>query len=287
MPRLTAKDKIAIRKDKSTHSITQLTEKYGVSKATVHRVLAGMGKDESVAEVNVPVMETTIDYEEFADVLAGKNVEPPPVKEKEKVDPVDDRATTRLAEGLFKEIEAEEMPRVQEEIAEMMEDPVKRTQVLQRIMLNLDNFSPLFTYIHDKTAFVTSLQSKSTLELEAILKTMEQTRTTLNLANQFKHTFFMVGRATEVLGSRFLQLKTDGFLNTLQQQDTELNMIFRELAIEYAPKFSFQTRPEMRLGMLYCMTLLQVDNTNRLKDYLTARSTASVPEGQAEKFADI
>ena len=63
-------------------------------------------------------------------------------------------------------------------------------------------------------------------------------------------------------------------------------MIFRELAIEYAPRFNFQTRPEMRLGLVYVMTLLQVDNTNRIKAVI-ASAKEDVPAATQESFADL
>ena len=97
----------------------------------------------------------------------------------------------------------------------------------------------------------------------------------------------MVGKATEVLAPKVIGLKTTGFVETLMSQKQELDMIFRELAIDYAPKFTFQTRPEVRLAMLYGMTLLQVDNTNRIKDYVASKQEAEVPAETQEAFADL
>ena len=275
-------------------SITQLTEKYGVSKATVHRVLADGGGKVSFAEdtqsVEVPTMvraeqqQENPAYLEFADVLNGRERTPEPLKETkdEKKDPLREKALETLAESMFHEAESiTSMPKVK------VEDPIERTAVLQRIMLNLDNFAPLFSFIHNRQEFVASLHNKSVEELKGILKTMEQTRTTLNLANQIKNTFLMVGKATEVLAPKVIGLKTDGFVETLMSQKQELDMIFRELAIDYAPKFTFQTRPEVRLAMLYGMTLLQVDNTNRIKDYVASKQTAEVPAETQEAFADL
>jgi hypothetical protein len=258
-------------------SITDLTEKYGISKATVHRVLSDV-KEEEVQSVVIP---TTTELE-FGDILAGRERVPEQVKEsaEEKKDPTLNRAIERLAENMFAE-DTIAMPKV------MVEDPIERTSVLQRIMLNLDNFAPLFTFIHNRQEFVASLHTKSLEDLKGILKTMEQTRTTMNLANQIKNTFLMLGKATEVLAPRVFGLKTDGFVDGLMTQQQELNMIFREIAIEYAPKFTFQTRPEVRLAMLYGMTLLQVDNTNRIKEYAETKATAEVPQTTQEAFGDL
>jgi hypothetical protein len=197
-------------------------------------------------------------------------------------DPLLNKAIDRLAEDMFsRPAEQLSMPVVR------VEDPIERTAVLQRIMLNLDNFAPMFSFIHNRQEFVASLHSKSLADLKGILTTMEQTRTTMNLANQIKNTFYMVGKATEVLAPKVIGLKTDGFVETLMSQKQELDMIFRELAIEYAPKFTFQTRPEVRLAMLYGMTLLQVDNGNRIKAYVEEKAEAQVPEATKEAFGDL
>jgi hypothetical protein len=289
MPRLTKQDKDALRRDKSKMSIAQLTDKYGVSKATVHRVLAGMGKDEH-DDVVVPTISGIGDdlVQEFSNVLTGRD-EVPMVKESdvEKMEkPEDKRANERLAEHLFTEDKSEVVD-IPDDIMQMVEDPVERSAVLQRIMLNLEYFAPMFSFIHDKENFVQNLHSKSLTDLKGILKTMETTRTTVNLSNQMKQTFLMIGKGTEVLGSKFLNLKTDGFVANLVAQKQELDMIFRELAIEYAPRFTFQTRPEMRLAMLYGMTLLQVDNTNRIKEFVQSRAKVEVPESTTNSYADI
>jgi len=285
MPRLTKQERDSIRNDKGKMSITQLTEKYGVSKATVHRVLQGSSKTtfEDTSSVNVPTTSMMGDDfgREFTEVLTGQS-EPPPRKEEDE--PALDRyASSKLAENLFADIE--EAPMMEDII--QVEDPVERNAVIQRIMLNLDNFAPVFTFIHNKEEFVRSLHHKSLTDLRGILKTMETTRTTVNLSNQMKQTFMMVAKGTEVLGNRFLNLKTGGFTEQLLAQKQELDMIFRELAIDYAPKFTFQTRPELRLAMLYGMTLLQTDNNNRIKEFVESKARVEVPETTEEKFGDL
>lgn len=293
MPRLTKEQKETIRKSKGSMSIAQMVDTYGVSKATIHRVLAGTAKEvsfEDKQEVDVPEMMTPA-VDEFSAVLEGRDYsEPAPVKEtkEERMEPAEDRrAIDRLASAMFKEEVEQTGSGVPQDLRTMVEDPVERTAVLQRIMLNLDNFGSVFTFIHDKGEFVKSLHRKTLDDLRGILKTMETTRTTVNLANQMKQTFLMVGKATEVLGGRFLMLKTDGFLDNLVSQKQELDMIFRELAIDYAPKFTFQTRPEVRLCMLYGMCLLSTDNTNRIKEFVDARSAQTVSQETTERFGDL
>jgi len=278
MPRLSKQDKEDIRQLKGKTSVGALVEKYGVSKATIHRVLA----DSSVTfeKSSTEHVEDSLLGQEFVQVLNGKDeaVEVPETNE------VDKHATERLAEAMF--MEEEKLEGI-ENFDVVTEDPVHRNAVIQRIMLNIDNFAPMFSFIHDKEEFVKNLHSKTLVDLEGILKTMETTRTTINLSNQMKQTFLMVAKGTEVLGNQFLNLKTDGFTAQLVAQKQELDMIFRELAIDYAPRFTFQTRPEVRLLMLYGMTLLQTDNNNRIKEFIEARSKVEVPEASTEKFGDL
>lgn len=297
MAKLSAKQKEQVRRDRESMSIGELTEKYGVSKATIHRIIADKKVEfaEERQEVLVPTVDSQDDAEqmnpafaEFGDVLSGRSDRTPEMaketkEEKAKKDPVLDEAVGKLADNLFSmpDEPITTMPKVR------VEDPVERTAVLQRIMLNLDHFAPLFTFIHNKQEFVQSLHHKSVEDLKGILKTMEQTRTTMNLANQIKSTFLLVGKATEVLAPKVFGLKTDGFVSTLMTQRQELDMIFRELAIDYAPKFTFQSRPEVRLAMLYGMTLLQVDNTNRIKDFVESKAEATIPETTEQAFADL
>jgi hypothetical protein len=284
--RLTAEQKLAVRRERATLSVPQLCEKYQVSRATIHRVLGGAGgqvASEKEMVVNVPTFTLAEEkVKEFSDVLSGGSKEE---EQPEREDPLRRRAEERLAEHLFQSSQPRGEPEPEPEPEPERENPVERHAVLQRIMLNLDNFAPMFPFIHNKQEFVKSLHGRTLADLKGILSTMEQTRTTINLANQFKQTFLMVSKATEVLGSKFL--KTDGFTERLLEQKEELNMIFRELAIDYAPRFTFQTRPEVRLGMLYAMTLLQTDNANRLKDMEKRVAEKPVAEGTAAAFADL
>lgn len=282
--KLSKEQRDAVRAERGRLSVPQLVEKYGVSRATIHRVLgrSEILSAESTQKVSVPILSD--DFAAIADVVSGRaSREPEPRHEPKPDDPLMSRAAERLADHLFTQPEPELAPEPEQE---PRENPVERNAVIQRIVLNLENFAPMFAFVHNKAEFVKSLHSRSLPDLKGILLTMEQTRTTVNLANQFKQTFLMASKATEVLGARYLTLKTDGFVDALQSQKQELDMIFRELAIEYAPRFNFQTRPEMRLGLVYVMTLLQVDNTNRIKAVI-ASAKEDVPAATQESFADL
>ncbi len=80
-----------------------------------------------------------------------------------------------------------------------------------------------------------------------------------------------------------MKLKTDGMTDALMTQQKELDYLFRELAIKHASKFSGTSEPEVRLLMLFGMTLLQTDATNRLRE----RMPTSAPTEAQDKYADL
>ena len=164
-------------------------------------------------------------------------------------------------------------------------------QLEQKIILNIQNFAPIFHFIKDKDAFIKSLHDKKNSELRGILTTLETTRTTVNLSNQMKQIFFMASKGVEVGGAMFLKLKTDGFTDGLVRQQQELDMIFREIAIEYAPMFKMTNKPELRLAMVFTMTLIQTDSMNRLKETFAQQQNIQTNKGEnsspEQKYEDL
>ena len=253
-----------------------MCDKYNVSKATVHRIVA----KEPTVSVNIPTVD-----DEFAGVLSGRQEKP---ERKEEVElprefPKEktlllDTAVDRLADQMF----TESLP---PHIVEA-ENRQERTSLTQRIVLNVDNFLPIFKFIDNKEQFIKSLHNKSVADLKGLLDTMETMRTTVNLANQMKSTFFIASRGVEIGGQRFLKMRTEGLTDALLQQKEELDMIFREIAIDYAPYFKVTTRPELRLAILFATTVVQTDNSNRIRDIMAQRSTVS-PQETEQKYGDL
>jgi hypothetical protein len=101
----------------------------------------------------------------------------------------------------------------------------------------------------------------------------------------------MASKGVEIGGAMFLKLKTDGFTDGLVRQQQELDMIFREIAIEYAPMFKMTNKPELRLAMVFTMTLIQTDSLNRLKDSISKQQfSKSEPEENSspeQKYNDL
>lgn len=305
----------AILADRGKMPIKDLVSKYNLSKATIHRVLAkegsasessGRSSGETTSRVEIPTIESNT--LEFINIIEGKS-EKQIDEEEAKRSIASSKAVEKAADKLFED--DDEADGINLVVSEPMtpkprrikaphihfgeeEDPVERNKLEQRIILNIENFAPIFHFIKDKDAFIRSLSSKSMSDLQGLLKTLENTRTTVNLSNQMKQTFYMAARGTEMLGAMFLKLKTQGFTEQLMQQQQELDMIFREIAIEYAPMFQITTKPELRLGMMFAMTLIQTDSSNRLKETLRAQmatgandNTDEEEQSPEQRFADL
>lgn len=300
-------------------SIKDICKSHNLSKATVHRVLAGgpatsavEGKSSGRSAPPTLFEATTI---ELSNILDDKPTNEMIQEEEKKQTKHTAQSLENLSEHLM------DMPLENEtEIIEKLskpprkskavgfsqskppadDDTEKHNQLEQRIILNVDNFAPLFHFIKDKEQFIKSLHNKSVWELEGILKTLETTRTTVNLSNQMKQSFFMASKGCEVFGGMFLSLKLQGLTDGFIQQQQELDMIFREIAIEYAPMFKITAKPELRLLMMFAMTAVQTDSSNRLKEALKAQNAmrmsnplspnveSQIPEpSTVDKFADL
>ena len=165
---------------------------------------------------------------------------------------------------------------------------VDRGDLTQRILFNVENFGPLLTGIvgTNPSEFIQGLERRGDLELKALLNTLERTRSVGNLAGGFKQTFYAVSQATEVV-TKLAGMKTEGFVEHLRQQDTEILMIMKELAIDQWERLKTMNTPEMRLGALFCLTLVQTDAANRMKSHLSNHLNAPVGGATVAQHADL
>jgi len=252
--KLTDEVKKGIAADRATGmSVKDCCSKYGVNKSTI----AKYGKEE-VQSVIVPTADLP-DLEARA-----RELETEPMKKMEE-QPKERRMVEAFVRKAVevKEEKEEELPRG---------DP---KELVQRILLNAESFPDVFPHPPSQT----SLAGKNVKELDELLKSMEHTRAVRTLSVQMKQVFLVSARATEVLGKAVLRLKTDGMTDALMTQQKELDYLFRELAIKHAGKFAGTSEPEVRLLMLFGMTLLQTDATNRLKERM--------PKEAEEKYSDL
>lgn len=172
---------------------------------------------------------------------------------------------------------------------EFIDPDFDRGECIQRIMFNVEHFAPLIRKIigENPDVFIQSLSSRSDKELEGLLGVIDRTRSVTNMATSMKHTFYMVAQGTEIVSTQLLGMKTQGFVRALQAQHSEIEMAIKELAIENYNKFNKMNRPEMRLGMLAVMTLVQVDSSNRLREAMETPKTESTKPETEEKYADL
>jgi hypothetical protein len=139
-------------------------------------------------------------------------------------------------------------------------------QLITRIQMNVENFAPLLKHIvkPDADTFLQELFYKEEAELKLLLRVIERARMTGNMANQFKHVFWMTTGALEA-GAPFIGIKAQGLSQALRQQDEEIGLILKEMALERADSFQQAQRPEVRLAFLVSTTLLSVDSMNRIR----------------------
>lgn len=178
-------------------------------------------------------------------------------------------------------------PTAVEEAKRIEDEAEQRSKYLSRIYLNVINFSDHLPFIKNQEKFLTSLHRKSTKELIALCQMIETQRSLGNVANQMKHSYFMVCRGAELLSQKYAKMKTQGFTDEMLKKERELNMIFQEIAIESADTLRAYTTPTMRLAMLTASTLMAVDNNNRVRDFKEQVEAKAVNPEISQQYGDL
>ena len=174
-----------------------------------------------------------------------------------------------------------------EEAKRIEDEAEQRSKYLSRIYLNVINFADHLPFIKNQEKFLTSLHRKSTKELIALCQMIETQRSLGNVANQMKHSYFMVCRGAEILSQKYAKMKTQGFTDEMLKKERELNMIFQEIAIESADTLRAYTTPTMRLAMLTASTLMAVDNNNRMRDFKEQVEAKAVNPEISQQYGDL
>jgi len=145
--------------------------------------------------------------------------------------------------------------------------PEETASIISRIHMNIDNFEPLLqnVLVPNKEQFLASIQRKSLRELKMTLKLIEDTRIIGTASIQMKNMLVVGAQFTELATSK-IGIRSQGFAQNILSQEEEITMVLRELALERVDSLRNIQRPEMRLAMLFSMTLLATDQANRLKD---------------------
>jgi hypothetical protein len=178
-------------------------------------------------------------------------------------------------------------PTAVEEAKRIEDEAEQRSKYLSRIYLNVINFSDHLPFIKNQEKFLTSLHRKSTKELIALCQMIETQRSLGNVANQMKHSYFMVCRGAEILSQKYAKMKTQGFTDEMLKKERELNMIFQEIAIESADTLRAYTTPTMRLAMLTASTLMAVDNNNRVREFKEQVEAKPVNPEISQQYSDL
>jgi hypothetical protein len=139
-----------------------------------------------------------------------------------------------------------------------------KAQLIQKITLNVQYYGDtiLKDLISDVGAFKASLIKKSPTELKNLLALFESTRNIESTSMYIRNTYFIGTKLLENFGG-FAKMKLRGLTDRLRAEQ-DLEMIFKEIAIAHASKFSKVTSPEMKLLMVTLSTIVQVDMMNRI-----------------------
>ena len=145
-----------------------------------------------------------------------------------------------------------------------------REDLIQRIVFNVQHFGSLLeTITGNKEAFIASLADKDGAELKHLLTTLERTRSVGTISAGFKQVFYIAAQGVEVT-SGFIGVKSSGFVAQLQQQDEEIGMCMKEIALNEWERLKNLDSPQVRLGMLFCLTLAQTHTRNEMMGYRDA-----------------
>ena len=182
----------------------------------------------------------------------------------------------------------EVVARGQRIVLEPPEPEIDREDIKQRIIFNVEHFAPHLKTItgENREAFLQSLGGRSSHDLQGLLTTIERTRSVGNLAAGFKQMFYVVGQAVET-GTRVIGMRTQGFSERLQEHDEEVTMCLKEIAINEWERLKAFDSPQIRLGSLFCLTLIQTDSRNRMNDQVRRVVQAPVNPSVAAANEDL
>jgi hypothetical protein len=147
----------------------------------------------------------------------------------------------------------------------------KRAEITQRIVFNIQHFGPQLEVItgSNREAFLQGLSALSTPQLSETLTTLERTRSVGTISAGFKQVFYIAAQGVEVT-SGLVGVKSNGFVAQLQQQDEEIGMCMKEIALNEWERLKNLDSPQVRLGMLFCLTLAQTHTRNEMLSYRDA-----------------
>ncbi len=161
--------------------------------------------------------------------------------------------------------EEEELPQRQRRATTVEPIRYNREDLIQRIVFNVQHFGSLLETItgSNKEAFIASLADKEGFELKHLLTTLERTRSVGTISAGFKQVFYIAAQGVEIT-SGFVGVKSQGFTAQLHQQDEEITMCMKEIALNEWERLKDLDSPQTRLAMLFCLTLAQTHTKNEI-----------------------
>jgi hypothetical protein len=169
------------------------------------------------------------------------------------------------------------------------EEVVDRDDIIQKIIFNVNHFGPHLEVIIGKPsehqAFIMSLNTKTSIELKNLLQMLERTRSVGTISSGFRQVFYGVAQGVEVASS-LVGVKSEGFSDQLRQQDEEITMILKEIALQEWQRLKELDSPQARLGMLFCLTLFQTHTRNQIASVIS-KAKSTVDPDLVERTKDL
>jgi hypothetical protein len=169
------------------------------------------------------------------------------------------------------------------------EEVIDRDDIIQKIIFNVNHFGPHLEVIIGKPsehqAFIMSLNTKTSMELKNLLQMLERTRSVGTISSGFRQVFYGVAQGVEVASS-LVGVKSEGFSDQLRQQDEEITMILKEIALQEWQRLKELDSPQARLGMLFCLTLFQTHTRNQIASVIS-KAKSTVDPDLVERTKDL
>jgi hypothetical protein len=260
-------------------SVAELAKSYGISRSAVYRILDTEKKSKAPAVSEGEEEQSDGDEqkgqsffyrnEKFAEDLGLQEVklrnddDRAPARSDEEIDDVIDGFMSNMDRGA-QGPQAIFIPPPPPAPAQDPEPRLNREDLIQRIVFNVQHFGSLLTTITGPPKeFIESLTTKDSFTLKHLLTTLERTRSVGTISAGFKQVFYIASQGVEV-ASRLVGVKSQGFTSQLQQQDEEITMCMKEIAMAEYNRLKQLDSPQARLGILFCLTLAQTHTRNEM-----------------------
>ena len=261
-------------------SVAELAKSYGISRSAVYRILDTEKKSKAPAVSEGEEEQSDGDEqkgqsfffrnEKFAEDLGLQEVklrnddDRAPARSDEEIDDVIDGFMSNMDRGAQGQQAIFIPPPSPPAPAQDPEPRLNREDLIQRIVFNVQHFGSLLTTITGPPKeFIESLTSKDSFTLKHLLTTLERTRSVGTISAGFKQVFYIASQGVEV-ASRLVGVKSQGFTSQLQQQDEEITMCMKEIAMAEYNRLKQLDSPQARLGILFCLTLAQTHTRNEM-----------------------